>query len=77
MENFDLLKWAKEFGVFAALFVGLFIWVLRTSAKREDKLMTALDKLAERFGVVDDIKQTVERIEGFMVGRAHGTNGGK
>lgn len=76
MDADSLLKWAKEFGVFAAMFLGLLVWVLKTSAKREERLMQFQDKMAERLGIVDDIKEAVGRIEIYIQSRARaGGNG--
>jgi hypothetical protein len=38
---------AKRYGIFAALFIGLLIFVLNGYQSREDKLMVYLDKQAE------------------------------
>ena len=76
MEYPDVLKFAKEFGLWAALFVGLLIWVLKTSGKREERLTILVEKLADKFDIMGDIKSGVDRIERKLEYRPT-TNGGK
>ncbi|ELC8455766.1 bacteriocin [Clostridium perfringens] len=50
-------------GAFAALFVWL-LWDTRKEAReRENKLNSLIDKLADKFNVVEDIKEDVDTIK--------------
>jgi len=59
----EIVKAAMAQGLWAVLFVILLFYVLRTSGEREKRLIDALDKLSEKFGVLEDVKSGVERIE--------------
>lgn len=59
----EIIKAALGNGLWAALFVVMLFYVLRTSGEREKKLTEALNKLAEQFGVLEDVKDGVSRIE--------------
>lgn len=56
-----------NYGVFGSLFVSLFIWTMKESKKREDKLLAALNKYADAFTVlsddVEDIKQDLKTLK--------------
>ncbi len=53
-------------GAFAALFVWL-LWDTRKEAReRENKLNSLIDKLAEKFNVVEDIKEDVDTIKDHL-----------
>lgn len=58
-----IIKTALSNGLWAALFVYLLYYVLRTSGEREKRLIDCLDRLAEKFNVVDNIQDGVTRIE--------------
>lgn len=59
----ELIRAALGNGLWAGLFVALLFYVLRTSGEREKRLIDALDKLAERLEVVEDVKNGIDRIE--------------
>ncbi len=59
----EIVRTALGQSLWAALFVALLFYVLRTSGEREKRLIDALDKLSEKFGVLEDVKSGVERIE--------------
>jgi len=59
----EIIKAAMAQGLWAVLFVVMLFYVLRTSGEREKRLIDALDKLSEKFGVLEDVKSGVERIE--------------
>lgn len=62
MEKEILTQIATQ-GVFAALFVWL-LWDTRKEAReRENKLNSLIDKLADKFNVVEDIKEDVDTIK--------------
>ncbi|EGT3617579.1 bacteriocin [Clostridium perfringens] len=50
-------------GAFAALFVWLLYDTRKESRERENKLNNLIDKLADKFNVVEDIKEDVDIIK--------------
>lgn len=69
MEN-TLMDLAAANGIWAALFVFLFIYVLYDSKKREQKLQETIKEnqdiiknLSERLGIVDNIQKDVSDIK--------------
>lgn len=67
MEFTPLLKFAQDYGIWTALFIGLFIYVLRESKAREERLMTFLDNIVTQFERLskqfDRIARDVEEIK--------------
>lgn len=62
MDN-ELFKYLCTQGIFCALFVWL-LWDTRKDSKqREEKYQATIDKLADKFNVVEDIKTDVEEIK--------------
>ena len=59
----EMLRLAVNHGLMAGLFVGLLIFVLRDSAKREKKYQETIKGLVSNLQVVKDIKQDVEEIK--------------
>ncbi len=57
------MKIALSQGLGYALFVFLLLYVLKTTGERENKYQTLLDALAEKFNVVEDIKEDVKEIK--------------
>lgn len=57
------MKMALSQGLGYALFVFLLLYVLKTTGERENKYQTLLDALAEKFNVVEDIKEDVREIK--------------
>lgn len=53
-------------GIWAVLFVMLLFYVLNKNEKRENKLQEIIDKLADKLGVVDKIKDDVDEIKDFI-----------
>ncbi|MBO0467940.1 hypothetical protein JZO73_10395 [Enterococcus plantarum] len=47
---------------FAALFVGLLVWVMRQNNEREKRYQGTIDKLTDALGDVESIKSTVDKI---------------
>lgn len=62
MDN-ELIKYFITQGAFAALFVWLLIDTRKDSKQRELKYQSTIDKLADKFGVVEDIKEDIEEIK--------------
>src|SRR5690554_5440654 len=59
-----ILDLASQQGVWAALFVFLLIYVLKTSGDREKKLIEALDNLKDVKEGVDRIEERIDKLEG-------------
>lgn len=59
----ELLKEAIKQGLGYGMFVGLLIYVLRTTGIREEKYQSTIDKLADKISIVQEIKEDVEDIK--------------
>ena len=59
----EIIKMAMQTGIFASLFVYLFFYMLKDSKNREVKYQELLDKLTDRFSVMDTIKNDVDYIK--------------
>lgn len=59
----ELMQAAIGQGLGYALFVFLLIYVLKTTGEREKRYQDLLDTLAEKFDVVEDIKEDVKEIK--------------
>ena len=59
-EVFDL---AVSNGLWAALFVALFIYVLKDTSNREKKYQITISSLSSHLGVVNEIKDKVDEID--------------
>lgn len=57
----NLLTNPKEIS-FAALFFGLFVWVMKTNNSRELRYQETIQKLTEALGDVEIIKSMIEKI---------------
>ena len=57
----EIIKLAASQGLFAVLFVALLFYVLRYNEKREERLMTCLEKLTQDVG---EIKSDIEELKG-------------
>ena len=58
----ELLKSVVGYGVFAMLFVFLFFYQLKDSAKREESYRETIEALADSLQVISDVKQQVEEL---------------
>lgn len=56
----EIIKMAASQGIFAVLFVALLFYVLRYNEKREERLMTCLEKLTVDVG---EIKSDIEDLK--------------
>ncbi len=65
----ELIKTALGNGLWAALFVYMLYYVLRTSGEREKRLIDCLNRLAAQF---EDIRKGVDRIERKLGGERLG-----
>lgn len=59
----DLIKAALPNGLFAVMFVWLLWWVLNENSKREGKYQLTIDKLADKFSVLEEIKKDIIEIK--------------
>lgn len=61
----EIQGFAREFGIFAALFTFLLLYVLRENSKRESKYQNVIDKnqtVIEKFADIIDVKlDTLEK----------------
>ena len=62
----ELLKSIISYGVFAMLFVFLFFYQLKDSAKREESYREPIEALADSLQVISDVKTQVERLVELM-----------
>lgn len=69
MEN-ELLKLASSQGIWAALSVALIFYILKAQEKRDIKqeereknYQGIIEKLTEKFNIVEDVKKDVEEIK--------------
>ena len=62
----ELLKSVISYGVFAMLFVFLFFYQLKDSAKREESYRETIEALADSLQVLSDVKVQVERLVELM-----------
>ena len=62
----ELLKSDISYGVFAMLFVFLFFYQLKDSAKREESCRETIEALADSLQVISDVKTQVERLVELM-----------
>lgn len=64
----ELIKVALSQGLGYGLFVCLLFYVLKTTGDRELRYQNLLDTLAEKFNVVEDIKEDVKEIKNKIEG---------
>ena len=66
MEMFEMFSIALDNGILAALFVGLLVYTLKDSKRREKKYQDIIDELAKDLKVVKEIHQDVTDIKNSM-----------
>ncbi|NFN94556.1 UviB-like protein [Clostridium botulinum] len=59
----EIMKMALSQGLGYVLFVFLLLYVLKTTENRENRYQDLLDTLAQKFNVVEDIKEDVKEIK--------------
>ncbi|MBK1809423.1 UviB-like protein [Clostridium sp. YIM B02505] len=62
----DLMKAALSQGFGYALFVFLLLYVLKTTGDREKRYQGLLDRLTEKFNIIEDIKGDVKEVKDFI-----------
>ena len=60
------MKLAIDKGIWAVLFVYLLLYVLKENNAREKRLIQANEKLADKLGVVEEVKETVTEVKATM-----------
>ena len=58
----EVFKLALSNGIWAVMFVGLLIFQLKDSAKRERKYQETISKLNQHLDAVEDIKEELKEI---------------
>lgn len=59
----ELIKASISQGLGYGMFVCLLLYVLKTTGERETRYQSTIDKLADKFGVVEDIQKDVTEIK--------------
>ncbi|NFH88620.1 UviB-like protein [Clostridium botulinum] len=59
----ELIRVALSQGLGYGMFACLLVYVLKTTGERETKYQNLLDKMADKFNVVEDIKEDVKEIK--------------
>ena len=62
----EILDLAIKNGLWAVLFLGLFIFVIRDSSLREKKYQQTIKDLTENLGIVKNIKEDVDEIKEYV-----------
>ena len=62
----EILNLAIKNGLWAVLFLGLFIFVIKDSSNREKKYQQTIKDLTGHLGIVKDIKQDVDEIKNIV-----------
>lgn len=57
-----LLEFAYTNGIWAFLFVWLFVYQLKDSSSREKKYQSIIDDLTEKFSLLDSINTKVDKL---------------
>lgn len=70
----DIINIAISNGIFAALFVSLLVYALKDSNAREKKYQKTIDNLANKLGVVEEIKQDVKDVKNLILFPKKGKN---
>ena len=62
----EVFNLAIKNGLWAVLFTGLFIFVIKDSTKREKKYQEIIKELSESLAIVKDIKNKVDEIKAIV-----------
>lgn len=63
----EILNLAIKNGLWAVLFLGLFIFVIKDSSNREKKYQSIIEELTTHLGVVNQIKKEVDNIKDIVL----------
>jgi hypothetical protein len=64
IEEATLIKYAAEYGLFAILFVALFIWTLRENKRREEGYVSVINKLADE--IIPELRGLTAKVDGIL-----------
>lgn len=59
----DVINLALNSGLWAVLFLGLFVFVIKDSTKREQKYQQTIKDLTSHLGIVKGIKEDIDEIK--------------
>ncbi len=62
----ELIKIVISYGVFAMLFVFLFFYQLKDSARREKEYQKTIGELTEHLKVIEDVKEEVSELKDYL-----------
>ena len=62
----EIVNLAIKNGLWAVLFLGLFIFVIKDSSKREKKYQQTIKDLTSHLGVVKEIKEDIDDIKNIV-----------
>lgn len=65
----ELLKYIATQGVFAALFVYLLFYVLKTSSKREENYQVIIQELSTKFNIIENIQDDIKEVKECVRGK--------
>ncbi|MBD8046740.1 BhlA/UviB family holin-like peptide [Clostridium faecium] len=65
----ELVKAGLNQGLGYGLFIFLLLYVLKTTGDRERRYQDLLDKLTEKFGIVENVQKDVTEIKNKLEGR--------
>ena len=65
----NILQMATEYGIWAALFVLLFVKQLKESTTREEKYQATIESLADKLKMIAEIKTDIEAIRESLSGK--------
>ena len=63
----ELIKIVVSNGIFAVLFVFLFIYQLKDSKKREDEYRGIIDNLFQHLEIIEEVKEEVEELKQIVI----------
>lgn len=59
----EIIKVALSQGLWAVLFIWLLFYVLKENSKREGELRNIIDKLTDKFNILENVQTDVEEIK--------------
>lgn len=63
----ELISVVISNGIFATLFVFLFFYQLKDSAKREKEYQNTIENLTEHLQIIDDVKREVTELKNHII----------
>lgn len=62
----ELIKVVVSYGVFAVLFVFLFFYQLKDSAKREEAYRQTIESLTNHLQAIEEVREEVEELKNII-----------